>query len=449
MIRQGRLSRRLALFISLGFAVIWVIAVLAMAFVLREEQEELTDLERQQTAGILLPVVSNGFRDGLIDADTALPHALMEPGGGIGDALVFALVDASGRALVLSPSARQTDLPPGAPVEGQSRTATHAFYTTAPDEFGLSLHIGDPLSERRQAYRESFFAFLAPMLAILPLGYFLVGWIARSALRPLDELREEIARRGDTRLDPIDAGGQPDELRAITASLNGLMIRLSQALEGERAFATNAAHELRSPVAVALAQVQRLTSETLDPGAREHVEKLEAALQRMRGLVARLLQLARAEAGIGPAAAPQDAGQLLHLVIDEVAGDPARAGRLRLRLPPAPVLSPIDPDAFAIVAGNLIENALQHAPAGTPVEVALSAGGSLSVVNAGRAIPAAERERLTERFRSGNGSREGFGLGLYISDRVARQSGGRLLLRSPATGRTEGFEAVFELPPNA
>jgi two-component system OmpR family sensor kinase len=199
---------------------------------------------------------------------------------------------------------------------------------------------------------------------------------------------------------------------------------------------------------VALAQVQRLTSETLDPGAREHVEKLEAALQRMRGLVARLLQLARAEAGIGPAATAQDTGHLLRLVVDEVAGDPGRASRLRLCLPPAPVLSPIDPDAFAIVAGNLIENALQHAPAGTPVEVTLSAGGSLSVASGGRAIPAAELERLTERFRSGDGSREGFGLGLHISDRVARQSGGRLVLRSPPRERAEGLEAVFELPPN-
>jgi two-component system OmpR family sensor kinase len=76
----------------------------------------------------------------------------------------------------------------------------------------------------------------------------------------------------------------------------------------------------------------------------------------------------------------------------------------------------------------------------------LSAGGSLSVTSEGRAIPAADLERLTERFRTGTRSREGFGLGLHVSERIARQAGGRLVLRSPASGRTEGFEAKFELP---
>jgi two-component system OmpR family sensor kinase len=447
MILGGSLSRRLALLVSLGFAAIWLFAVGVTAiFVLREELEELASVERVQAAGILLPVASYAYRQGLIDEDTALPQALIEPEGGIDASLIFALVDGAGTVLVASPGARGTDLPPGPPTEGQSRTEDHAFYTTPPDKFGLSLMFGDPLSERREAYLEGFLTFLAPMLAILPLGFLLVGWIARTALRPLGDLREEIARRGDTRLDPIDAAGQPDELKAITASLNGFMIRLSRALEGERTFATNAAHELRSPVAIALAQVQRLKVEPLDPAARDRVDRLETALQRMRSLVARLLQLARADAGIGPATAPQDVGELLRLVIDEVARDPARVARLRVSVPSTRVLSPIDPDAFAIVAGNLLENALQHGPAGTPIDVTLSAGGALSVVNSGPAIPAAELERLTERFHTGARSREGFGLGLYISDRIAKQAKGRLVLRSPAPGARDGLEAVFELP---
>lgn len=446
MIRHGRLSRRLALFISLGFAVIWAIAVLATAFVLREELEELAAVEREQAAGILLPVVSNAWRHGLIDADTALPQALVEPAGGIDDALVFALVDDAGGVLVASPGARRTDLPSGPPAEGPSRTDDHAFYTTAPDDFGLSLHVGDPLSERREAYLESYFTFLAPMLALLPLGYLLVGWIARSALRPLRDLREEIARRGDTRLDPIDAGDQPDELREITAALNGLMIRLSRAIEGERTFATNAAHELRNPVAVALAQVQRLRAETPDPAIHDRVERIEISLQRMRALVARLLQLARAEAGIGPGALPQDVSQLLEHVIDEVAGDPSRRARLRIVHPSTPVLSPIDPDAFAIVTGNLLENALQHAPAGTGIDVTLTETAELRVANDGPLLAPAEIERLKERFHSRAASREGFGLGLYIADRIARQAGGGLTLRSPAPGRAGGLEAEFALP---
>lgn len=447
MIARGTLARRLAVMISGGFALIWVLAVVATAMVLGSEQEEMLDLELGETAGMLHPVLSNAHQLGVIGQDTVFPGMLFAEAGEADEALVFALVDRDGAVVLISPGAQDADLPAGPPVAGYSRTAAHAFYTTPPDDAGLSLHFGDPLEERREAYRDSFIAFIVPMLALLPLAYLLVGRIARAALRPLEMLATEIERRDDARLDPIDGSGQPVELRAITAKLNGFMIRLEQALEGERTFATNAAHELRSPVAVALSQVQRLRLETTDPEALDRIARLEAALQRMRGLVARLLQLARAEAGIGPAQAPQDVAALLRLVLDEVASDPARAARLQVTLPDHPVLSPIDPDAFAIVAGNLLENALEHAPAGSPVTVRLT-GDLLAVTNDGERIAPDDLVHLTERFHSGQGSRGGFGLGLYISDRISRQAGGALELRSPPPGRDSGVEAIFRLPVN-
>ncbi len=446
MIRRGTLAGRLALLVSGGFALIWVLAVVATALVLGSEQEEMLDLELRETAGMLHPIMSNAYRLGVVDSDTVFPDILRDGADGLDEALVFALVDRDGSVLLQSPGAQEADLPVGPPVAGYSRTQAHAFYTTPSDDDGLSLHFGDPLEERREAYFDSFFAFIVPMLALLPLAYLLVGWIARSALRPLDMFATEIEQRGDTRLDPIDATGQPGELRAISAKLNGFMIRLEQALEGERTFATNAAHELRSPVAVALAQVQRLRLETTDPEALDRIDRLEAALKRMRGLVARLLQLARAEAGIGPAQAPQDVARLLGLVVDELASNPARGARLRVTLPEGPVMSSIDPDAFAIVASNLLENALQHAPAGSPIMVRLTAGGELFVTNDGAAITPNDLDRLTDRFHSSDHPGSGFGLGLYISDRIARQSGGFLALSSPPPGQDSGFEAIFRMP---
>jgi two-component system OmpR family sensor kinase len=443
MIWHGTLARRLAVLINAGFALIWVLAVVASALVLRSEQEEMLDLELRQTAGILQPVMANAYRQGLIDADVA---ALIEGNARLTGGLVFALVDLRGEALLISPGAGPTDLPDGRPVEGYTRTAAYAVYTTAPDQNGMSLRFGDALEERREAYLDSFLAFIVPMLAILPLGYLLVGWIARLALRPLGALATEIARRGDARLDPIDGSNQPDELRAITATLNGFMIRLSQALEGERTFATSAAHELRSPVAVALAQVQRLRLETTEPAALDRIARLETALKRMRGLVARLLQLARAEAGIGPSQAPQDVSELLGMVLSDVAPDAARRARLQVSRPDHPVLSPIDADAFAIVAGNLLDNAFQHAPADSPVTIKLTDAGTLTVANEGETIAPADLARLTERFHSRDRAKTGFGLGLYISDRIARQAGGDLVLRSPPSGRASGLEVAFRLP---
>ena len=436
MNRPGSLSRRLALMTSAGFVVIWLLAGLATALVLHHEQEELLDLQLRETARLFLPVLAERWQaDG---AAAALPSASRNPD----EALVYLLVDSAGRVLLRSPSAAGAALPEGPPHPGYLRTETHVFYTSDLNADGLAAIYGDPLHERREAYRESLLAFLLPMLALLPLAHVLVGHIARAALRPLDRLRGEIEARGDGRLDPIDAAGQPQELHEITATTNSLMMRLGQALDGERAFATNAAHELRTPVAVALAQVQRLRAAATDPT----LDRIEAALARMSRLVERLLQLARADAGLGSATRPHDLCALLDHVLDDSRRSPPRAERLRLWLPDGPVLSPIDPDAFAILAGNLIDNAFQHSPMGSLLTVTLSGDGCLVVSNEGPPLDKRQLAGLTRRFQRANQSTQGFGLGLHIADTIARQSGGSLTLHSPAIGRDAGFEARFNAP---
>ena len=441
MMHRGSLSRHLALLISAGFAAIWLLAVLATALVLQNEQEELLDLQLRETARVFLPVLAERWKAGGPDEP---PSAIFD--GDPDEALVYFLVDGAGRILLRSPSAVSVELPKTNTGPGYVTTETHVFYATEQNADGVSVLYGDPKQERFEAYRDSFLAFLVPMLALLPLAYLLVGWIARIALRPLNRLRDEIAARDEGRLDPIDAGAQPEELRVITATTNGLMVRLGRALEGERAFATNAAHELRTPVAAALAQTQRLRAETSDAALVERVVRIETALVRMGRLVARLLQLARADAGIGSAAEPQDLRALLNHVLDDSRRDARRAPRLTERLHGSPVLSPIDPDAFAILAGNLVDNAFQHAPEDSAIVVILTRKGSLSVANGGPCLDQTALLGLTRRFQRKDDAGQGFGLGLHIADTIARQSGGVLTLHSPAAGRDDGFEARFEAP---
>lgn len=432
------LSRRLAVLTSLGFVVLWLVAALAMALVLRNEQEELYDLTLRETAELLQPVLAGRVANG----ETGI---LVPPTGprDADEAMVYLLLGPTGQVLLQSASAAEATPPVGPPKRGYRKTGTHAFYTTGLDDRGYAITLGDPLSERWEAYRDSLLAFLVPMLALLPLAYLLVGWIARTALHPLEVLRGEIAARGGGRLDPIDAGRQPDELRAITATLNGLMIRLGQVIDGERAFATNAAHELRTPVAVALAQVQRLKAEATHDADRDRIGRIEAALVRMSRLVARLLQLARADAGIGATADYQDLRSLLDLVLQDSRHDPTRASRLIATMPDAPVPARIDADAFAILAGNLVDNAFQHAPEGSNVTVDLTADAILRVENDGARISDNDLGNLTRRFHRNRVEGDGFGLGLHIVETIARQSGGSLTLVSPLKGRDDGFAAIF------
>ncbi|WP_151718425.1 sensor histidine kinase [Gemmobacter serpentinus] len=440
LLRGASLSRRVTLFTTLALGLVWAMAVALMVAVMGSEQEELFDQQLSETAQILLPLLTQA--EGAGAAETVLPAVPK-----LDEALVYRLIGPDGTVLrqgALAAQVRLPDVAPGAR-KGFSRSADYRIFLTGFDAQGHAVQLAAPLAERREAFRESLLGFLVPMLALLPLTWLLVGWVTRRALAPLRQLRAQIDARDSSRLDPLEASDWPEDLARIAATLNGFMARLSQALEAERAFATNAAHELRNPVAIALAQVQQLRNDAQDPAHRARIEALERALQRMRRLVARLLQLARADAGIGQSAAPHDLAMLTRLVLGDVVPR-AQADRIATDLPPVPVPARIDPDAYAILLGNLVENALQHGPAGGVIDLRLRpttpVGAVLEVCNGGAAIAAPET--LARRFDRRNS--DGFGLGLHICGQIAAQAGGHLAAMSPCPGRTDGFLARVTLP---
>ncbi|MDR1968354.1 MAG: two-component sensor histidine kinase, partial [Burkholderiaceae bacterium] len=232
------------------------------------------------------------------------------------------------------------------------------------------------------------------------------------------------------------------EFLPLRESINRLMQRMTRALEAERAFTSSAAHELRTPIAAALAQVQRLTRELKEEPQRQRAQALEVELKRLARLAEKLLQLARAE-GAGVLRETQsDLVPILALTLEDFRHERA-GGRLHADMPDS-VLSRLDPDAFGILARNLIENALNYSPAGTPVEITLSAAGKFSVCNDSAVIPPDRFSLLKRRFERAGADGPGSGLGLAIAENIARAAKGRLELFSPAPGKADGFLAVFE-----
>lgn len=184
-------------------------------------------------------------------------------------------------------------------------------------------------------------------------------------------------------LTPIPAADLPTEIRPNAAAVNRLLERLRRTLTAERSFAANSAHELRTPIVAALAQVQRLILEAPDTATHARAQTIESALRRLVHLSEKLMQLARVEGSAMQYAGPVDLLPILQLALRDME---ASAGRIALTLPQTPVLAAIDPDAFAILARSLIENALKHGAPDQPVQVALSADGIFSVRNAGPPI---------------------------------------------------------------
>jgi two-component system OmpR family sensor kinase len=177
--------------------------------------------------------------------------------------------------------------------------------------------------------------------------------------------------------------------------------------------------------------------------------KIEASLQALARLSEKLMQLAKAEGGGLLSEAPQDLIPLLAHVVDEC--NHAAGQRIHLVLPAArSVLSAIDPDAFAILVRNLIENAMKYGAPDQSIEVSLSNQALLRVVNAGSVVPEPVLKRLTERFvrgdngDSGASGASGSGLGLAIALTIAQGVKATMRLVSPATGKQDGFEVIVQ-----
>ena len=210
-------------------------------------------------------------------------------------------------------------------------------------------------------------------------------------------------------------------------------------------FAANAAHELRTPLAGAIAQAQRLRAEASDPAVQARATEMEAALKGLLRVSERLMQLARAEGARLRSETVTDLRPVLKILVDEHQRR-NDDDRILLRLPDAPVLSDLDPDALAIILRNLIDNALRHGDPHHPVEVSLTAHSVLRVANDGPVIPPETLAHLATRFARASSRTEGSALGLAIVSTIAERIGSRLELASPRPGSTRGFCADLTLP---
>lgn len=165
----------------------------------------------------------------------------------------------------------------------------------------------------------------------------------------------------------------------------------------------------------------------------------------MTRLSERLMQLARAEGGRLRTDALSDLRMIARVVIDDMARMPG-GKRITVDLPTTPVMSDLDPDAFAILCRNLVDNGMRHGAADGPVAVRLTADGTLTVANDGPVVPAQTLAQLTQRFERAQSQSDGSGLGLAIVAVIADRINAPLCLMSPRSGGEEGFEVSLTLP---
>jgi len=281
-----------------------------------------------------------------------------------------------------------------------------------------------------------------PLLALLI--WLAVGW----GLRPLAGMAQLLKRRDPDNLAPLLLAPLPQELEPVAASLNRLLQQVNQLVEREKRFIADAAHELRTPLAVLRIHAQNAQQAGSETDRDEALRQLLAGVDRTTRVVTQLLTLARLEpsarrlglaeldllplcretlAELTPLALAR--GQELTLDADEQ-GDFHLSG---------------DAASLATLLQNLVGNALQYTPDGGQVQVSLHGLDDallLRVDDSGPGVPMAQRDKLFERFyRQGDG--QGAGLGLAIVARIAELHGASIELADSPLG---GLQARVRLP---
>lgn len=288
---------------------------------------------------------------------------------------------------------------------------------------------------------------LLPVLVVITA---VVGWfIARHAFKPVRQITDTVdaINDGDDLTARIGLRRGRDEIHRLAATFDRMFDRLERSFDSEKRFASDASHELRTPVAIILAECEyaRQNAQTVDD-YRESLEVVERQGRRMSTLINQLLNITRMDQGT-QAISREDAdfSELADVVADETVRASGKALEVEKNIAPG-VHANVDVGLMSRLVQNLVENACKYTPEGGRVRVSLAAAeGRLTLTVADNGIGIAKRDlpHIWERFWQADSSRgvdKGSGLGLAMVKQIADAHGGALSVESePGRGSTFTF----------
>jgi two-component system sensor histidine kinase QseC len=281
------------------------------------------------------------------------------------------------------------------------------------------------------------FSSLWPMAVAWPIIALILWFSVGASLKPLSALADAIRARSPRQLGRIEVAGVPSEVVPVVASLNELLAVVEGALEREKQFTGNAAHELRTPLAGIKAQAEAGLGSRDEREKTEALEAINLGVERASRMVGQLLTLARVDPE--SAALNRHSLDLSALAAEVVARHfpAARAKRIELAVSGNEVAHMVPGEAqyLELLLSNLLDNAIRYSPEDSAVEVKLSQVAGevcLEVEDSGPGIPRPDRARVFDRFvRLEGAPGEGSGIGLAIVKRIAELHGARIELCEP------------------
>jgi two-component system sensor histidine kinase QseC len=392
-----------------------------------EEADEIFSASLVQTARIIEGLVSREA----IDSNQRELQRKLEIGPRAHSyerKLFFAVLDADGKLLLHSREA--PDLPKAGIASGFSefRYKRKKWFTFALEssEDDLLIVVGERSGVREEITEYIGGGLLLPLILLLPLVLWMLWHIVGVALRPLQTVTDQVRQQDLRRLKPIDVSGVPREISPMVDALNQMIENLDAAYLRERRFVSDAAHELRNPLASLLINVDNAIEESQEEDALDSLQSMKISIRRLAHLVSQLLALSHLEKGDSIAAFETvNLAQVCAAAIDAAQAE-ADAKSIALEL--------IETVSVCELAGslplleslvsNLLDNALRYAGCGSRVRLQCrrEAGALvLTVDDSGPGLDAEQREKAPGRFyRAGDTNRSGAGLGLSIVETIAQ-----------------------------
>lgn len=325
---------------------------------------------------------------------------------------------------------------------------TYTFVTP-----GRTVQISQDMVVRHELAAGAALRSAIPVAVIFMLSWALLSLVIDRVMRRLGSVIAIVQAQDATTRRPIPLDAVPLEIRPLVMAMNELMDRLQQAMDRQRRFVSDAAHELRTPLAALALQIGNLRAVARSPELRERIDDAEAGARRANSLVSQLLRLARFESqSDGGPLEGVDLARLVDLCASETRPlADSKSIDIRLLLD-RPVIVHGRAAELKVMISNILENAIKYTKPGGTIEAstALRADRAiLSIKDTGPGIPEHMMERVFERYvRVPNNDAEGSGLGLSIVRSIAERHNisVRLANRASMQGLEVRLEARREAP---
>ena len=295
----------------------------------------------------------------------------------------------------------------------------------------LRVQVAKGLAVQQRIAGELVADMLAPLLALgVLLSLAVYGGVQRG-LTPLTRLTAQLENRSVNALSPIGATQAPGEVHALVQAINGLLDEVARSVQQEKRFINDAAHQLRTPLAGLISQVELAQRQAADPALAERLAKVHTGAERSAHLVHQLLTLARTESQVRRE--PLDLAKLARDVAREWTPRALAAG-MDLGYEGDEHLH-IEGDALQLreALSNLIDNALRYTPRGSSITLRVrqdSDGARLAVEDNGPGLSSDDLQHVFQRFWRASETPGGCGLGLAIVQEIAHRHGGEAAVQS-------------------